>query len=47
MVVVMPVAVAVVVIRRLLRLVDDHRRCTVFGAGGDALAAPPARRTVS
>src|SRR6185312_14101799 len=26
-----PVAVAVVVIRRLLRLVDDRRRCTVFG----------------
>jgi len=31
MVVVMPVAVDVVVIRRLLRLVDDRRRCTVFG----------------
>ena len=30
MVVVMPV-VDVVVIRRLLRLVDDRRRCTVFG----------------
>ena len=44
MVVVMPV-VDVVVIRRLLRLVDDRRRCTVFGAGGDALTAPqPAER---
>jgi hypothetical protein len=32
MVVVMPVAV--VVIRRLLRLVDDRRRCTVFGVIG-------------
>ena len=44
MVVVMPVAVAVVVIRRLLRLVDDRRRCTVFGAGEDALRLQPAER---
>ena len=45
MVVVMPVAVAVVVIRRLLRLVDDRRRCTVFGgAETRSLRLQPAER---
>ena len=45
MVVVMPVAVAVVVIRRLLRLVDDRRRCTVFGgAETRSLRLQPAQR---
>ena len=44
MVVVMPV-VDVVVIRRLLRLVDDRRRCTVFGgAETRSLRLQPAER---
>src|SRR6187455_3234046 len=44
MVVVMPV-VDVVVIRRLLRLVDDRRRCTVFGgAETRSLRLQPAQR---